>query len=82
MARPKADKSIELEALPLPSDIGIPTVKVLHLYAGLDLIGSKTSINNKTADLYERPNSILMVSKGTNRKVVIPFSNVKGYELI
>lgn len=66
-------------------DVGVKskgTIKVAHLYAGLDLIGSKTSISNKHADMTEELHGIKMVSRGTNRTVVIPWSNIKGYELL
>lgn len=59
-----------------------PTVKAVQMHAAPDMIGAKQSISSKNADIYEMPNSLLIVSKGTNRKVVIPFANVRAYELL
>ncbi len=57
-------------------------VKNVQMHAGLDLIGSKTSISNKNADLYELDHGILAVSRKEGRKVVIPYTNIRGYELV
>lgn len=59
-----------------------PTIKNVQMHAGIDMIGSKTSINNSRADIYERATGILVISKETGRKVVIPHANIRGYELI
>jgi hypothetical protein len=59
-----------------------PTVKLVQMHAGIDMIGSKVSIDSRRADIYERPTSVLIVSKETGRKVVIPHSNIRGYELL
>lgn len=59
-----------------------PDVKIIHMYAGLDLIGSKTSVDCKRADIYELAHGLLVVSKENKRKVVIPYNNIKGYELL
>ena len=56
-------------------------VKVLQLAIGVDLIGSKMSISaSKNVELTELAHGIQCHSKATNRIIVIPFSNVKGYE--
>lgn len=53
-----------------------------HMAIGVDLIGSKTSMQaSKTVDLWETDRGIEMYSKTSNRTLVIPYSNVKGYEL-
>lgn len=79
MAAPKKQENI-IDATVIPMEK--PTVKVVHMHAGLDLIGSKTSVDSKRANIYERPTSILIVSKETGRKVVIPHANIRGYELL
>ncbi len=60
----------------------MPTVKSIHLHAGLDLIASKTSVNAKETDMYETSAGVLCVSKKTKRKVVIPYANIRGFELL
>lgn len=59
-----------------------PTVKNVQMHAGLDMIGSKTSVSSRTADIYEVPHGLKIVSKGTGRRVVVPFTNIRGYELL
>ncbi len=57
-------------------------VRTMHLAIGVDLIGSKTSMAaSKNIELTELEHGIQMHSKGSNRTVVIPWSNIKGYEL-
>ncbi len=58
-------------------------VKVVHIHAGLDLIGSKVSMaSNRNVELTEEAQGILMRSKTSNRYVKIPYGNIKGYELM
>lgn len=59
-----------------------PTVKVLHLHQGLDLMASKTSSNARESDIYELPHGLLIVSKKSKRKIVVPYANIRGYELL
>ena len=56
--------------------------KVVHLYAGLDLIGSQSTVNHKNARLEVTPIGVKMTSKKTNRIVLLPWSNIKGCELL
>lgn len=56
--------------------------KVVHLYAGLDLIGSKTSVTVRDSELEITPVGIRMTSKKTGRIVLLPWSNIKGCELL
>lgn len=72
----------EAKAKPVSLDLMGRKVKILHLAQGLDLIGSKTSINHKNADLTLMEHGIHCISKDTRREVVIPFDNCKGYELL
>lgn len=61
-----------------------PTIKVraMQLAIGVDLIGSKMSMAaSKNIDLEATPIGIRMFSKASNRTVIIPYSNVKGFEL-
>ncbi len=58
------------------------TVKAVHLAIGIDLIGTKTSLEaSKNLELEATAIGIHMYSNKTNRHVVIPYSNVKGFEL-
>ncbi len=56
--------------------------KVVHLYAGLELIGSKSSINNRESEVEVTPIGCKVVSRKTKRIVLIPWSNIKGVELL
>jgi hypothetical protein len=56
--------------------------KVVQLYAGLDLIGSKQTVNSKDAELEVTPVGVKMTSKKTKREILLPWSNIKGVELI
>lgn len=50
---------------------------------GIDLIGSKTSMAaSKTVELEATPVGIKMYSHGSKRTIVIPYANVKGFELM
>lgn len=56
--------------------------KVVHLYAGLDLIGSKTTIDHKSAEIEVTPIGMKIKSKKTKRIILLPWSNIKGAELL
>jgi hypothetical protein len=56
--------------------------RVVHLYAGLDLIGSKTTVSNRDAEIEVTPIGMRMKSKKTKRVILLPWSNVKGAELL
>jgi hypothetical protein len=57
-------------------------VKTVHLYAGLDLIGSKTTLSHKDAELeLIYATGLRVTSRKTKRVVLLPFSNIKGIEL-
>ena len=55
--------------------------KVVHLYSGVDLMGSKTSIGEREAELNIVPYGVIITSKKSKRVILIPFSNIKGVEL-
>jgi hypothetical protein len=56
-------------------------VKKMHMHIGVDLIGSKTSLAaSKTTVLTLTDVGVHAVS-GSGRKILIPFSNIKGIEL-
>lgn len=57
-------------------------VQVMHLYAGLELIGSKSSVNAKEALMWVTPMGVKMISKKSRRKILVPWSNIKGAELV
>lgn len=56
--------------------------KVVQFYAGLDLMGSKMSSNQRDAELEVTPIGVKITSKKTKRLILIPWSNIKGVELI
>ena len=56
--------------------------KVVHLYSGLELIGSKTSLNAREAEIEITALGAKVVSKKTKRVILVPWSNIKGCELI
>lgn len=56
-------------------------VKVVQLLSGLDLVGSKLSFAaSRNIELTELPHGVQVYSRGSNRTIVIPYSNLKGYE--
>lgn len=55
--------------------------KVMHLYSGLELIGSKTSVHAREAELEVTPVGCKMTSKKTGRTILVPYANIKGLEL-
>lgn len=58
-------------------------VKRLQFAVGADLIGSKMSMAaSPNVELTELAHGIEMFSKASNRTVVIPYSNIKAYELL
>lgn len=60
-----------------------PTVKHMQVHASIELMGNGMSYHAKDADMYELVGvGILVVSKKTKRKMVVPFSNIRGYELL
>lgn len=67
---------------PMKAAVEKGTVKSIHLQDGFDLIGSKKTASNKEAEIFELDHGVLMVSKKTKRKIIIPFGNIKGYELL
>jgi hypothetical protein len=58
-------------------------IKVAQLAVGLDLIGSKMSVAaSANLELTELPYGVQAYSKGSNRTIIIPWTNIKGLELI
>ena len=82
MAGPRKSTDTVLTVLPAYLKDTKPTVKVAQFHVGIDLLGSKTSAHSKDSDIYELPNAVLLHSKKTKRIVVVPFTNVRGYELL
>lgn len=78
MAKPKEAVPNTVQETKPPA----PKVKIVQLYAGVDLLGSKTSLDFKKADLQIMSWGILAVSKNNQRTVGIPWANVKGFELM
>lgn len=56
--------------------------KVVHLYSGLELIGSKTTVTQKESEIEVTPIGLKLRSKKTKRIILLPWSNVKGVELL
>lgn len=59
-----------------------PTVKDARFHAGVELMGSKTSANYKLADIYVTQYGLECVSKKEKRSVIVPWPNVRCYELL
>lgn len=58
-------------------------VKICHLAVGLDLIGSKTSLESgRNYDIEATLVGIKIVSKSSQRTILVPYSNIKGFELL
>lgn len=57
-------------------------VKTVHFAVGVDLLGYKTSMAaNKNNQLEATPIGIRMISKGSGRDIIVPYANIKGFEL-
>jgi len=57
-------------------------VKAMQMYAGVDLIGSKTSAQaSKNLTMEATSIGIKLESAKSKRTVVVPYSNVRGFEL-
>lgn len=58
-------------------------IKSFQMAVSVDLIGSKMSMSSsKNLSLVELVHGIEMKSKASARTVIIPWSNVKGYEVL
>lgn len=83
MAKPKQETELPTPTAattgPLPKQKVL--AKVFHMAIGLDLIGSKTSLSDKRAELEVTPLGVKMTSKENGRVVLIPWTNIKGVEL-
>ncbi len=95
MARPKkaleiADADITIaepvEAGWAKPDEILPEVmlaKTVQLHVGVDLLGSKASLQSgRMATLEVHEYGIIAISKKNNRKVLIPWTNIRGCELL
>lgn len=57
--------------------------KAFHMVVGVDLIGAKTSLAaSKNMELEVTPLGIKASSRATGRTVLIPWTNIKGAELL
>lgn len=57
--------------------------KAFHMVVGVDLIGAKTSLaTSKNMELEVTPLGIKAYSKSSKRTVLIPWTNIKGAELL
>lgn len=59
-----------------------PKLLVVHLGIGLDLIGSKTSLHNNKYDIEATQIGVLAKSRTSGRSILIPWTNIKGAELM
>lgn len=57
-------------------------VHTLQMAIGCDLIGSKMSMSHKESDMTITSIGILSVSKKSKRQMLIPYTNIKGFELM
>ena len=57
-------------------------VLTVHMAVGLDLIVSKTSLHASKYDIEATPVGIQAKSRASGRVIVIPYSNVRGFELL
>lgn len=58
-------------------------VKSFQMVVGVDLIGSKMSMSaSKNIELIDTGNAVVAYSKNTNRIIKIPYTNIKGIELL
>jgi hypothetical protein len=82
MARPKAVVDEISNELERPVDTRV-FAKVCHLAIGIDLLGSATSLSTGRGRTLEvTPIGIKAHSEKSGRTVVIPYSNIKGFELL
>jgi hypothetical protein len=56
-------------------------ILVVHMAVGLDLIGSKTSLHDSKYDIEATSIGVKATSRTSGRTIVIPYSNVKGFEM-
>lgn len=58
--------------------------KVVHMHAGVELIGSRTSMAYKPGknELEVTALGVKAWSKETNRTVLVPWANIRGCELM
>lgn len=95
MARPKKLEPASEMMMSDPYPPSAPTVayveakpskvlcKAFHMVVGVDLIGAKTSLStSKNMELEVTPLGIKAYSKNSNRTVLIPWTNIKGAELL
>lgn len=59
-----------------------PKVKTVHMAIGVDFIGSKTSLDHQKYDMEATTIGIKATSRASGRVIVLPYSNVKGFELL
>lgn len=61
-------------------------VKVAQFHVGVELIGTKLSANYKQSEILEMPQGLQLTSKKNTgakaRIVIVPYTNVRGYELL
>jgi len=57
-------------------------VKVIHLHSGSELMGSKTTIHHREAEIELLTHAVIVTSKKTKRKMFIPLTNVKVGEFL
>lgn len=86
----EAAEVVSAEGADPAAKLSVPrgTVKTVQLINGLDLMASQMSASSDRANIFETPFGLKIVSKKVNRKtglirtIVIPFANIKGYELL
>lgn len=57
-------------------------VQTLHLYAALELMGAKSSVQAKGSEMEVTPIGVKVTSRKNGRVILVPWSNIKGCELM
>ena len=77
-----ADKKATTTTPTLLTSVKGRKVKLLQMAAGVDMIGSKSSMTSKTADITVVEEGFHCLSKDTGREVLIGLGNFKAAELL
>ncbi len=62
-----------------------PTVKLVHIHATSEILGMKSTVDNKNCNIHEfidGTDRLLLISKKHNRHIVLSGGNYKMYELL
>lgn len=69
-------------AQPRPENAPKNAVKSVQMHAGIDMLGSRTSlVSGRNVQLEATSVGIKATGRGTGRTVMIPYTNIRGFEL-